>query len=180
VQQQIDNDDFVRWEREAVAEIDGVDITRLTAIELIEGEDEEETKQLRALYGDAKRFITRFKWCKRVARAYFGCGMADLVGVFLFQIEPNLPTIDPHMWVVVGDIPSAYLVIDQAKNPGAALRIYIGLFREWIAAVKSGRSVETLIPANVASTEDNAERLESRLNFLEEVILPQIELRVTR
>ncbi len=159
-----------------MVENNGVDICSLTPIDSIRGEDEEETSQLHNLYDKAEKFVTGFKWCKKISCAYLGYGLGDILGVFLFEIEPSLPDVDACLWVIVGDIPSAYLVTDEAKNPADALKIYTKLFREWITAVRAGKSVKKLIPANAAPTEANAALLESRLDFLERNILPQVML----
>jgi hypothetical protein len=160
-------------ELEAVAGVEDIDLTSLTPVALIKGEDEEETLQLRNLYSEAEKYLRKFKWCKNVLEAYLGYGVADVFGLFFFHIDP-IKNEDDYLWVIVRDIPSAYLVTDEARNCADALRIYIKLFREWVAAIRENRSVATLIPANVPPTRANAALLESRLNFLEENILPQM------
>jgi hypothetical protein len=74
---------------------------------------------------------------------------------------------------VVGDLPSAYLVTDNAPNPACALDAYICEMGRWVTAVKEGKSVVGLIPVNVAPSVEYAKRLEWRLNFLDREILSE-------
>jgi hypothetical protein len=47
------------------------------------------------------------------------------VAVLLVKITPTREDVDEWLWVVVGDLPPAYLVADDAPGPAAALRAYI-------------------------------------------------------
>jgi len=62
-------------------------------------------------------------------------------------------------------------------NPTAAdaLDAYCLEMELWVEAVKGGKSVENLIPVNVAPTLENAEQLGGRLVFLRSEILPRAE-----
>jgi hypothetical protein len=73
--------------------------------------------------------------------------------------------------VVVGDLPPAYIAVDDAPNPACALDSYIGAMEDWVDSVKAGRPVDHLIPVNIAPTAENAAKLASRLKFLDEEIL---------
>ena len=152
-----------------------IDRSCLTPISQIAGEDEDETKELHELYAEAERFLLKFRWCKKVDCAYLGYGVGGVLGIFYVEIEPGSIDVDKYLWVIVGDIPPAYIVTDKAKSPGQAIRIYIELFREWVDAVKAGSSVQGLMPANVPPTLENAALLESRLIFLEENIVTQVQ-----
>jgi hypothetical protein len=132
----------------------------------IQGEDEDETQQLNALLAEARTFISKFEWCMQINDVHLGFGCADIVGVFLFQIVPSRGDIDSVLWVVVGDIPPAYLVLDCAPNAHSALDLYIKEMREWVNAVRVGASLEGIIPVNVQPTLENARSLDARLQFL--------------
>lgn len=149
-----------------------VDYTRLAPVEEMAGEDDEETQQWKSLLRNAESFLGSFAWCAGIRSEHLGLGVADVVGVFLFEIEPAKPGVDSLLWVVVGDIPPAYLVTDDTPDPPSALRAYIGEMRRWVEAVKAGKPVTELIPVNGAPTRDNAMALESRLAFIEREILP--------
>jgi hypothetical protein len=77
------------------------------------------------------------------------------------------------VWVIVGDVPPAYITVEDAPNPATALDAYIGAMQEWVDAARAGGSVADLIPVNVPPTVENAERLGRRLQFIDEEILSQ-------
>jgi hypothetical protein len=88
------------------------------------------------------------------------------------HIVPAEESVDEWIWVVVGDVPSAYIATQAADTPGAALDAYIGAMEEWVEAARSGSSVADLIPVGVPPTEQYAELLARRLEFLDREILP--------
>jgi hypothetical protein len=133
--------------------------------------DSEERQGLLKLLDEAKEFVGRFKWCKEVRDAYFGIGVAGVVGVFLLQIDNAASRDDDWLWVIVGDIPPAYLVVDDNVSPRAALASYVRLMRQWVAAASRGKPVGKLIPVNVTPTAKNAETLRTRLDYLEREFL---------
>jgi len=149
-----------------------IDLCQFTDVEDIVGEDEVETRQLRTLAEVATAFVERFRWCRSIRKRRFAFGVADIVGVFLFEIDPASEAIDNELWVVVGDLPSAYLVTDDAPDAHGALEGYIYEMRRWVSAARLGESVHELIPVNVPGTPEWAEELDQRLQFLEEHIVP--------
>lgn len=91
--------------------------------------------------------------------------------MFLINIEPSEPGVDDWLWVVVGDIPPAYLVTDNAPDPISALGAYNEVMQDWVDAVNQGQPVENLIPVNAPPTKEYATMLQSRLTFLKEQLL---------
>ncbi|WP_374545526.1 hypothetical protein [Rhodoblastus sp.] len=148
-----------------------IDVSKIVPLDSMHGEDAEETEQLNALFQEAKAYLESFNWCYKVVAAYFGLGFANLIGIFLFEIIPTSKSVDSLVWVVVGDIPPAYLVVDNAPNPACALDAYIGEMSKWVNAVEAGLPVDNLIPVNVATTKENASRLHKRLQFLDREIV---------
>jgi hypothetical protein len=148
-----------------------VDMSKVTPAAQMRGEDAEETAGLRELLEEATAYLKRLRWHRGIREAYFGLGVARIVGVFLFEVVPARPEVDDTVWVVVGDLPPAYITTEESPNPATALDAYIGAMEEWVAAARAGRSVEGLIPVNVPPTSEDAARLESRLRFLDKEIL---------
>ena len=136
------------------------------------GEDEEETLKLRKMETAARGFINGFEWCKGIREFYFGDGIGDVIAVFFTRIEPARLSVDEYLWIVVGDIPPAYLVIDTSPSPKASVGAYIAEMRNWVTLAKQGRTSEAVIPVNVPATPEWADALESRLNTLEQEIIP--------
>jgi hypothetical protein len=75
--------------------------------------------------------------------------------------------------VIVGDLPSAYLVTEVSKTPSAALRAYIHEIKRWVELAKKGRSSRDVIPVNVPPTPKWAKQLGGRLKFLERNVVPR-------
>lgn len=148
-----------------------VDMSKVTPTALMRGEDEEETTGLKELLDEATAYLNRFRFHRGIRNAYLGIGIAKILGVFLFEIIPAREEVDDKVWVIVGDLPPAYITAEDASNPATALDSYIGAMEDWVEAAKAGRSVEELIPVNVPPTPENAAQLESRLRFLDEKIL---------
>ena len=120
------------------------------------------TKMLR----DADLFITEFSWCCGIKNAYIGFGVADVIAVFLCELDRASPKADEWIWVIVGDIPPAYLVLDRTENPADALEVYITEMKKWVDAVRQERSVSDLMPVNSLPETKYADMLSSRLEAL--------------
>lgn len=151
------------------------DLEHLTPTAELRGADAAETNALKKLADEARAFLAGFRWCKAVARSYAGIAIPGVLGVFLHQIEPEGQGMDEWLWTVVGDLPPAYIVTDDAQNAPSALEAYIGEMRRWMEPVRLGQPVDELIPVNVPPTVDFASMLGSRLTFLEENVLSEYE-----
>jgi hypothetical protein len=149
----------------------GIDLKKLTPSVAIEGEDATETRLLKEMLKEAEEYLLGFAWCKEIIESYFGIGVGGVAAVFLFKIVPKGNNVDELLWVIVGDLPPAYLVVDCSPNAACALDNYIGEVQRWVDAVTSGKSVEGVIPVNAAPTIENARQLQTRLDFLEKEIL---------
>jgi hypothetical protein len=110
--------------------------------------------------------------------AHLAFGVGGVIGVFLFAIEPAEAGVDDTLWIVVGDLPPAYLVCDKTPDWRGALHNYIYEMRRWIAAVRSARplTMSFLLPRQ--STTEHADMLESRLDFIQQQLIddPSIQL----
>lgn len=122
---------------------------------------------------EALNFINRFSWCAEVEAFYEGLQVVGVIGVFLVKIRPARPDIDERLWIVVGDLPPAYLVADDNPTPEDAIAGYIHEMRRWVEAARSGKPVDDLIPVNVPPTEEYADMLGRRLRTLEEHFFPK-------
>lgn len=152
-----------------------VDFSTVVPIAQMAGDDDEDTELLHGLQREAISYIRAFKWCAAVIESFFGIGVGGLFAVFLVRIKP-VGAVDEWHWIVVGDIPSCYLVTDHAPRPLDAMTIYCELMREWIAAVRKGEPLENVFPVRAAPTRENADQLERRLAFIESEVLPGMEL----
>jgi hypothetical protein len=121
-------------------------------LEKLFGEGPDETLLLKSMALDAEKFLESFEWCKAIEEKYFGAGIGGVVAIFLFGIVPARSQVDEWLWVVVGDLPSAYLVTDDCKVPSEALQGYIAEMRKWVSLAKAGRTSSDVIPVNVPAT----------------------------
>jgi hypothetical protein len=131
----------------------------------------EDREVARTMYQRARRFLESFAWCRGIEQGYVGILQSDIVAVFLFKIRPAKPDIDEWLWVVVGDLPSAYLVCDDSPNPATALEGYIQEMSRWVEAVETGQSVADLIPTRADPTPKYAAMLKSRLGVLNRYLM---------
>lgn len=147
-------------------------------VEQLEGDDEEDTLLLRGMLDEARGFLTSFSWCGSIRESYVGAGVGGVVAVFLFRVDPTGARMDEWLWVIVGDVPPAYLVIDDAKSPVEALDVYIREMSRWIKLARKGLSSKDVIPVNVPATPEWAERLAQRLRTLRDAIRPELVARI--
>ncbi len=142
----------------------------IVPIKKMRGEDAADTKMLKKMYLEASDYLRSHSWCKKIKDAHFGLGVGGIVAVFLFEILPN-GKADNWLWVVVGDLPSAYISAIDNETPAAALSGYVYEMGRWVDAVREGRSIEDLIPVDARPTRQMADLLSKRLDFIETKIL---------
>jgi hypothetical protein len=123
---------------------------------------------LHGLEAEAANFIRSFAWSGQLLEMYEGFQEPGILGVFLVKLEPAQPQVDEWLWVVVGDLPAAYLVTDNAPTVDEAIEGYIEEMQRWVDAVRAGDSVDDLIPVNAPPTTEFADMLESRLGVLKD------------
>lgn len=119
----------------------------------------------------ATEFLTAFRWCAKVRESYLAFDIGPVLGVFLFHIEPRLDVVDHILWVVVGDVPPAFIVCDDAQDWKGALSAYVTEMQRWVHAVRANSTLDGIIPVNVSATQEHAEMLSSRLSFITGYIL---------
>jgi len=152
--------------------IPNVDLESLTPAEEIVGEDTEETALLKQMLQNATEYLRGFRWCPPIDKVYFGWGVGGVVATFLFHFQKPVHGTDEWLWVIEGDLPAAYLVLDQASDPGSALEVYCQLMDDWAKAVLDGRPLEGVFSVKAEPTPENARNLVKRLNFIRTRLLP--------
>lgn len=151
-----------------------VDIRKMQPVDSIEGDSVDDTKLLREMATEAHEFMSEQEWCERIDQQYLAYGVGGVVAVFLFQITPRSEDVDSCLWVIVGDLPPAFIVVDDNPTAADALDGYCSEMEAWVEAVELGESVDELIPVNGAPSSDNAEQLKGRLGFLRSEIRPLV------
>jgi len=143
----------------------------LTPIGNIVGDDEDDTQRLREMAVKARDYITAFKWSLPIRAEFFVDGVGGIVALFLFEFEGMIGGTDDRLWVVVGDLPSAYMVVGP-EDARDALEAYCELMDDWINAVLVTGDFNDVFPVEAAKTEGNANSLRRRLRFIRKHILP--------
>jgi hypothetical protein len=141
----------------------------------MKGDDEEDTLLLQQMSRDAEAYVRSFSWCSDVQTSFFGGGVGGVFAVFLINIRPTRPDVCPWIWIVVGDIPSVYLPIEDAKTPAEVFKTYLWGMRQWVEYARSEQkdpAGDDVPPVSVPATPEWAEKLEKRLNSLCLIIQP--------
>jgi hypothetical protein len=128
---------------------------------------------------EARRFLESFSWCRCIVSGSLDRYQPGIFALFLFEIEPAAEAADSSVWIMVGDVPPAYLDTLTNANGACAVQSYMGAMRDWVDAASAGESVEDLIPVYhrnstkpIAPTSEYANMLRGRLDFLEREVLP--------
>ncbi|MCL4694835.1 MAG: hypothetical protein KJ060_20260, partial [Candidatus Hydrogenedentes bacterium] len=131
-----------------------------------------ETAELRGMLRDAESYLRSFDWCPSFVERDLGYGLGEVIALFLFKLGEKIHGVDDQLWVVVGDLPSAYFVCDDAETPAAALEVYCGLMEDWAQAVLNGSSLDDVFPVSAEPTPEHASMLLSRTKFIRERLIP--------
>ena len=150
-------------------------IAGVVPVELMTGDDDEDTSLLRGMSQDAEGYLRSFSWCKEVRGSFFGGGVGGIIAVFLFNIAPPRPDVGSWIWIIVGDIPSAYLPLEDARSPAEVFQTYLRGMSKWVELAREGRNGtadDGVPPINVPATPEWAEKLDQRLNSLRLIVQP--------
>lgn len=139
------------------------------------GEDAEETRLLRLMRDEARLFLEQHAWCASIRRGFLALGIGGVISLWLYRIEPASADVDEWLWVVVGDLPPAYLSAECCPTATDALRGYVAEMQAWVDAVRAKQPLTGLIPVNADPTTENAVQLQLRLDFIRTEILPRYE-----
>lgn len=148
-----------------------IDISKMIEIKNIESSNLDNADELVVLSREALEFLESQSWCKRIDKGYLDRGWGYILGVFLFVIEPIDDDIPTHHWVIVGDIPPAYIDAENNPNGACVIDAYIMEMQKWIDHVKQHQPVIDLIPVNAPPTEEYANMLQERIDVIKTEIL---------
>lgn len=150
-----------------------VPVPSVVPVDRMAGDDEEDTKLLREMLQEARHYILSFSWCEFVLASYFGGGVRGILAIFLFHISSARPGVDKWMWVVVGDIPPAYLPLQDCASSREVFNAYIAGMKRWVELAREGREAspaDCVPPVNVPPTREWAESLDRRSRSLTELL----------
>ncbi len=159
-----------------------VDTTAMIPVADVPASGGDQPERLFEMGAEAERFLTAHRWCGRVTGAFLAWGVAGVLAVFYFEIEPASPNADDAVWVIVGDVPPAYMDVPSCPTPLSAVDAYATCMEDWANDVLAGRSVAEDIPVYyrdstnpVPATPEMAEMVLSRMGTIGRIILPAME-----
>lgn len=150
-----------------------MDYADLIKIEDLPNSGVEDAAGLVKLGQEAENFLMWHQWCGAVRQGYLDYDWYGILALFYFEIEPASPNADNNLWVIVGDVPPAYLDLESCPTATAAIEGYVYELQRWVDAVNAEELVDELMPVyerislkRVAPTPEFARMLESRLDFV--------------
>jgi hypothetical protein len=150
-----------------------IDFSKLVSPSDIKGDDPEDTKLLRQQHQEACEYLLSWDGCPAVTESYFAGGVGGILSVSLLRIVPEDPDIEEYLWVVCGDIPSAFFTVEDGTTPRAVVLAYVARMMDWVNALEAGTSTDHLFPIDTLMTPELGRELKSRLEFIEELVLPR-------
>lgn len=126
---------------------------------------------------EARSFLLRQPWCQAVGEIWFDVGNSKH-SVYLCEVSSESAR-GPYVWVINGDLPPD--VVFAAEDGIDALKQYITRKMEWVETTKEGvrRSSEAIYYRDSSElmepTRETAEMLETRLTFIRDRVLPDLE-----
>ncbi|GHT27835.1 hypothetical protein FACS18942_07650 [Planctomycetales bacterium] len=139
------------------------------------GEDDEDTQMLHEMLERATCYVQSFQWSLPIKNTFFAGGIGNVIAVFLFEFEKKINDTDDALWIIEGDLPSAYLTVDEIHSATEAIKYYCDLMDEWINAVTNQLPLINVFPVQTQPTIDNAKLLFSRIRYIREQIVPWFE-----
>jgi hypothetical protein len=152
-----------------------IDRSKLQRYPDIRGDDDEDTGLLRGMAEEGRQYLTSHDWCPPIRNLYLAHGVGGVVALFLVEFDRKISgSPDDSLWLVVGDLPTAYFVTENVTTVRDALESYCSIMEDWVSAVLDERDLEEVYPVEAEPTEANARELESRLQFVRREIIPGV------
>ncbi len=139
----------------------------LENVNTLSKEDEKDTEICQLLV-ESENYLLSHPWCERIEGGWLAISWGNILCVFLHKIISKNQEVDDYVWMVVGDIPPAYIDIESAKDPLEVLECYVGIMSDWVECVELGNSIEDCYPIEVPETKEYASMLKARLKFISE------------
>lgn len=118
------------------------------------------------LINESKIYLASQKWCGEIYEGWLFTNIGYALCIFLYRIDKLQSSEDNLVWIVVGDIPPAYLDTYNVESTKEVIENYIELVEDWIENAESGNSFEDCFPFK-SDTRKNLLRCSKReFNFL--------------
>ena len=148
-------------------------------IKIIDSKTEIEfVDEVSKLAEEAQNYLKSHKWCDKIIQGWLAEEWGYILSIFYFELKPTQSSnADNYVWIIVGDLPPAYIDIQSASNSFEALNAYVLIMEEWINNIKQGKSVDDCFPINVEPSIKYADMLSSRINIIKSDFLPSLRQR---
>lgn len=145
----------------------------MTGIDDIDKSEIEYASEVAALVERARSYLSSQSWCERIVEGWVEYSCGYVIGIFYFHIIPAREDVPRYVWVIAGDLPTAYMDGEFHSSAWEALSAYIVEMQEWVDRVLDGRSItDDVITVNVPPEPKWADELAKRLGFVRENFLP--------
>jgi len=130
--------------------------------------------ELPLLLDESHRYLSSHPWCQNITNGWLFTNLGEVLCIFLYQIENSQSPTDNLIWVIVGDLPPAYIDSKEIGNTRKVVEVYIYLVKDWIEHAENARNMEQCYPLLSGWTEEHVEMLKVRADLLEKSILPNL------
>lgn len=154
---------------------EAVPASNVILVDHMAGDDEQDTALLQQMLREAKNYINSFAWCESILNSYFAGGVGKIFAIFLFNISSTHRDVGRWIWIVVGDIPSAYLPWEDCHSSREVFETYMMGMRKWVLIAREIREPgpeDCVPPVNVPATPEWAASLDNRLKLLTALVQP--------
>ncbi len=123
------------------------------------------------MFGTARAFLVRARWCDEILEEYVGLVHPGTIGVFLFRVRTRRLEIGDWGWVIAGNLPTGFVATQKAWSAPRALEIYADGLCRWAEAqqVQLAREKPSSERTSLLKTLD---RLKITLGWVQNEILP--------
>lgn len=146
----------------------------ISTLENIEDIFPENEVELSVLILKAKNYLAMQKWSNEILSGWLSMYWEGVLAVFIFKISPLNSDIDDYVWIVVGDLPTAYIDVESAKNTKDVLECYVFIMSDWVENLLAGNSLEESYPVEVPPTKKYGEMLKGRLDIIKDFIQEEL------
>lgn len=148
-----------------------MDKTKYKEVDENSGDSSEDSHLLREMAVKARNYVESIRNFPEISELLFADGVGGILALFLAVLVKEEGALDDYLWIVVGDLPSAYFVVDDAETPKQALEVYCELMEDWISAVLSNQDLQNVFPVKAEPTQANANMLLKRIAFIRNELL---------
>jgi hypothetical protein len=122
---------------------------------------------------EALAYAASFDWSPPLDEISHVDGVPGIVSVFQVKfLEPIRGSHDDRLWIVVGDLPSAYLVVEAGDGAQEVLYEYCNLMEDWVVAVRAATDLNQVFPVRAEPTLEMADLLNRRIALLRQTVIP--------